>query len=74
MKIGIDYCTLSPAYGRDYKSKKEVEEAFREGKDFLFESLSGGHCGSYCSIRDFAEGVRVNIRYGKMRKVAVLET
>jgi hypothetical protein len=25
---------LTPAYGRDYKSSKEVKEAFNAGKDF----------------------------------------
>ena len=25
---------LTPAYGRDYKTKKEVTEAFNAGKDF----------------------------------------
>jgi hypothetical protein len=31
--------TLEPAYGKDYKSIKEVKEAFEADKDFLIASI-----------------------------------
>lgn len=31
----ISHLVLTPAYGRDYKSKKEVLAAWNEGKDFI---------------------------------------
>jgi hypothetical protein len=31
--------TLVPAYGRDYRSAKEVKAAFETGKDFLNNRL-----------------------------------
>lgn len=61
--------TLLPAYGRDYKSKKKVEEDFTSGKDFRAVYLN---VESYCSIRDFQPGDRVKIRYDKSRKVVYL--
>jgi hypothetical protein len=57
---------LSPAYGRDYKSAKEVEADFLAGKDFATAS------GQYCSFRDFP-GQSVEIRYAKQRKVTVVQ-
>lgn len=62
--------TLTPAYGRDYKSKAEVTAAFDAGKDFI-EAASG----RYCSRADvLASGAaEVNIRYGRLRKVAVVK-
>lgn len=65
--ITQNWLTLSPAYGRDYKSKAEVEADFRSGKDFKMETLGQG--GTYCSIRDFAKGTKVMVRYAKMRSV-----
>lgn len=62
--IDTDYKVVTPAYGRDYKSQKEVLEAFLSGKDFI---LQPQYC--YCSIRDFAPGVTVNVRYAKNMKV-----
>lgn len=41
--------SLSPAYGRDYKSKDAMLADWESGKDFLIYSFFS-HC--YCSIRD----------------------
>ena len=65
--ITQNYLTISPAYGRDYKSQAEVEAAFELGKDFKMESIGQG--GTYCSIRDFAPGTVVSIRYNKLQRV-----
>jgi hypothetical protein len=57
---------LEPAYGRDYKSKADVEKAFREGKDFLGDY----QCGfKPVGISDFATGAICNLRYSGNRKV-----
>lgn len=58
------YETLTPAYGRDYKSAKDVERDFRDGKDFVLEPQ-----GCYTSIRDFAKGHTVNLRYKKLTAI-----
>lgn len=54
--------TLTPAYGRDYKSKAEVIADFVSGKDFEANSpFSSGKC----SIRDFPIGETITLRYKK---------
>jgi hypothetical protein len=67
--ITQNYQSLTPAYGRDYKSKAAVEADFRAGKDFMLNSYGGS---GLVSVRDFAPGVRVNIRYKQQRSVAVV--
>ena len=59
--------TLVPAYGRDYKSSKEVKAALAAGKDFRAEPS-----GQYCSIRDIPEGFDVIVRYRGLRQVVRL--
>jgi len=59
---------LSPAYGRDYKSAKEVKAALFSGKDFRIESI-GPNAGRYCSLRDFPVGQVLNVRYSGLRQV-----
>lgn len=70
--ITQNYFTVSPTYGRDYKSKAEAERAFRSSKDFQMQSVVSGFAGSYCSVRDFAPGIKVKVRYGKMQKGMVV--
>lgn len=61
---------LSPAYGRDYKSKKEVFEAFDSNKDFLTPF------GQYTTKAELAkdksyESNVIQIRYDKLRKTVI---
>ena len=60
--------TLTPAYGRDYKSKAAVLKDFVAGLDFVMQPQS-----QYCSIRDIPAGATVNFRYRKMRTVFPVE-
>lgn len=66
--------TLVPAYGRDYKSKKALLEDFHADKDFILADLFHGG-GTYTNKSDLIrEGIkRVSIRYGNLRKVAVID-
>jgi hypothetical protein len=64
------YYELSPAYGRDYKNATEVKTAFLDGKDFEGDYQMGFRL---CSIRDMKPGDTANLRYGKLRKVAVVK-
>ena len=62
---------LSPAYGRDYKSKSEVLSALHGNKDFIINSVMPGYNGLYCSKRDIpaflVDGfTHIEIRYRKM--------
>ena len=63
--------TLTPSYGRDYKSAKEAKESFLGGKDWIVASISNPYCGRQCSILDL-KGFRVELRYKKLTKVAIV--
>jgi hypothetical protein len=56
---------VTPAYGRDYKSKSAVLADWLAGKDFR-----DSRTGQYLSIRDAKDhGLAVWIRYDKLRKI-----
>ena len=61
--------SLVPAYGRDYKSEKEVEEAFDKGKDFRIMDISNPWDGKYASKSELTEYRQVRIRYNKLQDV-----
>ena len=63
--------TLIPAYGRDYKSKKEVLADFDADKDFVIVDLFSVNDGRYVNKSQLA-GFSVMIRYNKLTKVMVV--
>jgi hypothetical protein len=67
--------TLIPAYGRDYKSKKAVEEDWKSGKDFIVADITDRYYGRYFNIESAKEAEidQVNIRYKKLTQVCVLK-
>jgi len=67
--ITDQFSTVVPAYGRDYKNKKDAIDAFNSGKDFLLQRMLQSQA---LSKRDFAPGCTVNIRYNKLTKIAVV--
>lgn len=61
-----EYIEVLPAYGRDYKNKKEIEADLLDGKDFQLTTTR-----QYLSIRDMkTHQYRVIVRYGKQMKTA----
>ena len=66
--------TLTPAYGRDYKSQKEVLADFNSDKDFIYNNITSPDDGRYVNKADLLKGTEqcVWIRYGKLRKVMVV--
>jgi hypothetical protein len=60
--ITSNYQNVVPAYRRDYASAAQAKADFLGGKDFeqRFFPLCGG---TYCSVKDFAPGVKVCVRY-----------
>lgn len=69
----MQYVTLVPAYGRDYKSAKEVKAAWAEGKDFQINDMSHPNDGSYVNINDDTTGLTFNVRYKRLTGVAVIK-
>lgn len=62
---------IGPAYGRDYASAKAVKQDFLAGKDFEMLSMFTG--GRYCSVRDFAPGTTVLVRYKQHSSVVAIK-
>jgi len=68
----VSMATLTPAYGRDYKSQAEVEADFRAGKDFILNDFMSQWDGKPCSIRDFPAGTQITLRYKKKSNVIIV--
>lgn len=63
--------TLSPAYGRDYKSVKAVKEDFNSNKDFIIEDFHNPWCGKPANKSDLVKAgyTTANIRYNRRTKL-----
>jgi hypothetical protein len=63
---------LVPAYGRDYKSKKAVQEAIAANKDFVIANIMHPDDGRYANCADLkSEGyTHAMVRYGRLTKIA----
>ena len=64
--------TLTPAYGRDYKSVKALMEDWKDGKDFILQPS-----GVYISISEvpllkMSGHTHIHFRYHNMTKVHVI--
>jgi hypothetical protein len=67
--------TVVPAYGRDFKSKKEVTLAWNEQKDFLIQDFRlGGFVNNEQTQSLIENGItHLHFRYKMQRNVAVLD-
>ncbi len=67
------YLTLTPSYGRDYKSAAAVRADWATGKDFTIASV--GPCrGRQVNKEDAPPGAVLNIRYKRLTRVCVVRT
>ena len=69
--------TLTPAYGRDYKTEEEALAAFHAGKEFYGISVAGKFAGSHEGYTTKAEIIalgikRVSIRYCKKTEQVIV--
>lgn len=61
------YLTVVPAYGRDYKSQKEVLAAWKAGHDFYIQDpFQSGYVNKDDDLQD---NLVINVRYNQQRKV-----
>lgn len=63
------YLTLTPAYGRDYKNAKAVQEDWDAGKDFIICNAFSPDDGRYISKKDATPGMVLNIRYKRLMNI-----
>lgn len=62
---------LTPAYGRDYRSKKAAVLDLESNKDFVIENFDSPDCGRYVNAEQIT-GQRVQLRFDRLRKVAIV--
>lgn len=68
--------TLTPAYGRDYKSKAKLMADWEAGKDFLVTDMHSPDNGRYLNLPDLKQygGVtHLHFRYNKLTQVHVVK-
>jgi len=67
--------TLTPAYGRDYKSKAAVLAAWNANKDFIIADVFSRWSGKPANKSDLAAAgeVGIIIRYDNLRKVVAVK-
>lgn len=64
------FLSAVPAYGRDYKSKKEVLADWNAGKDFLIQDMFKS---GYVNKNDAPKGATINIRYKRLTQVCPIK-
>jgi hypothetical protein len=65
----ISGMTLTPAYGRDYKSKAEVLASLNKPEDWVANHFTGQTI--ICSIRDLENGQHT-VRYKRLGSVVIV--
>ena len=68
----MSHLTLTPAYGRDYRSKSAVLTDWEAGKDFRSVGYHGTGYINRADVAKITPPVDVNIRYQKLTKVLVI--
>lgn len=61
------YVTLSPAYGRDYKSAKAAVAAFYAGQDWVVRDPLVP--ATYANVDSFESGATAMLRYKNLTRV-----
>lgn len=62
--------TITPAYGRDYKSAKAALADWEAGKDFIIADMSSRYDGSYMNREDsLPMDTKIMIRYNRLTKI-----
>jgi hypothetical protein len=68
----MKYLTVVPAYGRDYKSQKEVRADYEADKDFRICDMSSPYDGAMVNKSDKPANVTLMVRYARLTKVVAI--
>ena len=71
----MQYLTLTPAYGRDYASKRALLEDWTSNRDFLVCDMSSPYDGKPVNKADLERTTgpqQVQIRYKRLERIAVI--
>jgi hypothetical protein len=63
--------TVTPAYGRDYKSAKAAKADWDANLDFVYHDISSRWNGMMCSKQELEGSVK--LRYARNTRVIVVE-
>jgi len=71
----MSHITVSPAFGRDFKSGKDAKAAWESGKDFIVQDFMSPWDGKPINLEDAKKAgfQEVNIRFKKMASVVVVK-
>lgn len=61
--------TMTPAYGRDYKSAKAAKESWYGGADWIINDITSRWDGKPVTFKELNETVK--LRYNKLTRVIV---
>ena len=64
--------TVSAAYGRDFKSKKEILNYWNSNRDFVNLGIFGTGCINKQDAKRFKVGY-LNVRYKNLMNIAVID-
>ena len=65
--------TVTPAYGRDYKTAKAAKESWKEGKDWIVQNIMSQYDGKPINKEDAdKEGIKVQLRFCQLRKTTTV--
>ena len=62
--------TLTPAYGKLYRTAKQALEDYHKGRDFILNDPTSPWNKKYCSVRNMGDYELVILRYGKSNAYA----
>ena len=68
----MNYLTLTPAYGRDYKSAAAARKDYFDNKDFVINQIMHPYDGKYVNKEQLPD-TTVNIRYKKLANITVVK-
>jgi hypothetical protein len=66
--------TLTPAYGRDYKTAKAAKADFEANKDFILNEYGSPWDGKPVNKEQIPAGSNIQLRYAGLRKVTGVRT
>ncbi len=70
----METLTVTPAYGRDYKSGKAAKQAWREGKDFIIANIMHKYDGKPMNKQDADQSqTTVMIRYKGLTQLTIVK-
>jgi len=63
--------TLTPAYGKDYKSKGEALKALHNRNEFIINEAFHAYDGKPCHIQDLPDGT-IKLRWNSLKSVCLV--